>query len=234
MKVLISVRDREEADIALKAGVDILDIKEPMEGSLGAPSPQAIKQVVDLARNKVEVSAAIGDLDYKPNQASLAALATASLGVDYIKLGMRGISSLADGIALVKQVKEALSFFNLKPKLVIASYGDYVRAGTLNPKQVLKIAETCEADFFMLDTYIKDGKSLLSFTSLEQLKELIAKSHGLGLKIALAGSLSLDDALKLKPLEPDVLGFRKAACSGNRLDKLSLIKARELVEKLRS
>jgi len=233
MKVLISVRDREEAEIALKAGVDILDVKEPMEGALGAPSPQTIKQVVDLAKNKVELSAAIGDLNYKPNLASLAALAVASLGVNYVKLGMHTFNTLDEGVAFAKHVKESLNSFNLNPKLVVAGYADYIRAGALSPRQILEIAKTSDADFFMLDTYVKDGKSLLSFISLEHLKELVVKTHNLGLRIALAGSLSLNEALRLKPLEPDVLGFRKAACGGDRLSNVSFAKVHELVKKLK-
>jgi uncharacterized protein (UPF0264 family) len=51
-----------EAQAALAGGADILDVKNPKEGSLGANFPWAIRAVADLAKGRVPVSATIGDL----------------------------------------------------------------------------------------------------------------------------------------------------------------------------
>jgi len=76
MRLLVSPMNIEEACAAIEGGADILDVKNPKEGSLGANFPWAIRAVVDLAAGRMPVSATIGDLDFKPGTASLAALAT--------------------------------------------------------------------------------------------------------------------------------------------------------------
>ena len=90
MRLLVSPMNIDEARAALAGGADILDVKNPKEGSLGANFPWAIREVADLAAGKVPVSATIGDLDYKPGTASLAALGAAVSGADYIKAGLLG------------------------------------------------------------------------------------------------------------------------------------------------
>ena len=49
MKLLVSVIDAAEARLAVAGGVDIVDVKNPAEGSLGAPAPGVIAQVRDVA-----------------------------------------------------------------------------------------------------------------------------------------------------------------------------------------
>ena len=88
-RLLVSIRDLTEAQIALAAGVDILDVKEPSQGSLGMASQEMIEAVVETARATnpdVPVSVACGEVrDWE--MASAATLA----GVDYLKLGFAGL-----------------------------------------------------------------------------------------------------------------------------------------------
>jgi len=51
VKILASVRDGGEALLALSAGVDVIDLKEPNHGALGAVSVEAVQAVVEL-RNR--------------------------------------------------------------------------------------------------------------------------------------------------------------------------------------
>jgi len=39
VRLLVSVMDAAEAVLAVEAGADIADLKDPAEGSLGAPRP---------------------------------------------------------------------------------------------------------------------------------------------------------------------------------------------------
>ena len=66
MRLLVSVTDAEEARIAVDAGVDIVDVKNPAEGSLGAPGPGVIERVREVVPSERPVSAAIGDLPTCP------------------------------------------------------------------------------------------------------------------------------------------------------------------------
>ena len=45
MKLLVSVIDAAEERLAVTGGVDIVDVKNPAEGSLGAPVPGVFARV---------------------------------------------------------------------------------------------------------------------------------------------------------------------------------------------
>ena len=66
MQLLVSPRDIPEARKSLAA--DIIDVKKPSEGSLGANFPWVIREIKALSTKPV--SAAIGDFDYKPGGAA--------------------------------------------------------------------------------------------------------------------------------------------------------------------
>src|SRR5213078_1892304 len=71
MKLLVSVVDVGEARAAAAAGADIVDVKNPAEGSLGAPSPAVIAGVRAAVPRELPVSAAIGDMPDLPGTAAL-------------------------------------------------------------------------------------------------------------------------------------------------------------------
>ena len=66
--MLASVRNLEEAKMVYQGGADIIDIKEPNEGALGAVPLSQIHHVVDDLWEKCVVSATIGDLPADSNQ----------------------------------------------------------------------------------------------------------------------------------------------------------------------
>ena len=90
MRLMISVLSSLEDREALAGGAEILDVKNPAEGSLGAQAPSVIQEIKALAAGKLEVSAAIGDMPNLPGTAALAALGAAMCGADYIKVGLHG------------------------------------------------------------------------------------------------------------------------------------------------
>ena len=62
MQLLVSPSNIDEAKRSVAA--DIIDVKKPSEGSLGANFPWVIKEIKSLLAKPV--SAAIGDFAYKP------------------------------------------------------------------------------------------------------------------------------------------------------------------------
>src|SRR5271169_7030599 len=84
MQLLVSPSSIDEAKHSVAA--DIIDVKKPSEGSLGANFPWVIREIKALSSKPV--SAAIGDFDYKPGGASLAAYGAACAGADYVKIGL--------------------------------------------------------------------------------------------------------------------------------------------------
>ena len=84
---LASVRNAAEAEMALGAGADIIDLKDPTQGALGALAPGEIAACVGHIEGGALLSATVGDLPLT-RATRAAVLATAALGVDYVKLGV--------------------------------------------------------------------------------------------------------------------------------------------------
>ncbi len=76
---------------ALAGGADIIDVKDPSQGPLGAPSPRVLSEVVAEVGGAVPVSVALGDLPNLPHTAALAARGAVLSGADYVKVGLRGV-----------------------------------------------------------------------------------------------------------------------------------------------
>lgn len=211
MQLLVSPGTIDEARRSVAA--DIIDVKKPSEGSLGANFPWVIKEVKSFAQKPV--SAAIGDFTYKPGGASLAAYGAACAGADYIKIGLAfdRVTRARDMIsAVVKAVKDEFP----EKKVVIAAYSDYKRMGTISPYEMAPIAAELGADVAMVDTGIKDSKSTFEFMNEADLISFTVRNTDLGLKTAVAGSLRFEDITALKRINPDIIGVRGMVCGGDR------------------
>jgi (5-formylfuran-3-yl)methyl phosphate synthase len=211
MQLLVSPSSIDEARHS--GAADIIDVKKPSEGSLGANFPWVIREIKQFS--KKPVSAAIGDFDYKPGGASLAAYGAACAGADYVKIGLafEGADRAHDVIsAVVKAVKDEFPEKNV----VIAAYSDYERMHSISPFEMAKIAAGCGADFAMVDTGIKDRQSTFAFMDEETLRSFTEKNRKLGLGTALAGALKFEDIDALKRINPDIIGVRGMVCGGDR------------------
>lgn len=215
MKLLVSPVDAEEAQEAVKGGADIIDVKNPAEGSLGASFPWVIRRVLEVVPSSVETSATLGDLDFKPGTASLAAYALASLGVDYIKAGFYGIRSEEQALSMAEAIVKAARDFDAK--VVLAGYADHALIGSIPPLALIPVAAEAGAAGVMVDTAVKRGGSLLEHMSLKELAHFVEEAHSRGLFCALAGGLRRRHLHKLRRTGADIVGVRGAACtSGNR------------------
>jgi len=219
----------EEARAALAGGADIIDVKNPREGSLGANYPWAIRAVVELARGCAPVSATIGDLDFKPGTASLAALGAAASGADYVKAGLLGVKTPEQALKMMTGIVRAVKDFDARKKVVASGYSDYARAGSVSPMLLPAVASEAGADLVMVDTAVKDGRPTLDFMSEQDLLEFISAGHAHGLEVALAGTIGFQHLDLLKRLDPDIIGVRGIVCGG---DRRAAVQA-ELVERVK-
>jgi (5-formylfuran-3-yl)methyl phosphate synthase len=233
MRLLVSPMNMVEAEAALEGGADILDIKNPKEGSLGANFPWTIRSVADLARGRVPVSATIGDLDYKPGTASLAALGAAVSGADYVKAGLLGAKTQDQAEEMMRAIVRAVKDHDPEKKVVASGYSDYSRAGSLPPLLLPKAAARAGADLVMVDTAVKDGRPTFDFMSEADLRDFIDSGHKEGLKVAIAGSIGFGHLELLQRLEPDIIGVRGIVCGGDRQSALRSDLVKELKKSLR-
>ncbi|MGD6851030.1 MAG: (5-formylfuran-3-yl)methyl phosphate synthase [Candidatus Bathyarchaeia archaeon] len=230
MKLLISPINETEALEAILGGADIIDVKNPKEGALGANYPWVIKKIADLTPKPIEVSCALGDAPNLPGSFSLAALGAASLGVDYVKVGLYGVKTREEAVFLLQQVCRAAKDCNPKVKVVATGYADAKKIGTLDPALIPQIASEAKADVAMLDTAIKDGSYLFTHQTAQQLQTFVENSHASGLQVALAGSLRKEDLPIVYRLGADIVGLRGAACTSSDRERGTI--TRELVAEL--
>lgn len=230
IKLLISPSTIEEAKIVINSNSEYIDCKNPKEGSLGANFPWIINIMKSLIPSESSqlLSATIGDFPYLPGSASLAALGAAVSGADIIKVGLKGPRNELEGIDLMKNVVKSIKDFKKEILVVAAGYADKERMSTSpHYMDIPTIAYKAGCDVAMLDTYIKDGKSLFDFLNEDQLKSFVNKVSEFNLLSALAGNLKKKDLKRIKEISPDIIGIRSAVCEGydreNGTIKLDLI-----------
>ena len=230
MKLLISPINEKEAVEAIAGGADIIDVKNPKEGALGANYPWVIRRITEITPKSLKVSCTLGEVGNLPGSVSLAALGAASLGVDYIKVGLYGVKTPDQAIFLLQNVQKAAKECNPKIKVAVAGYADAKKIGAINPLLIPEIANKAQVDVAMLDTSVKDGKNLFDYLNEEQLKKFVDSAHGFGLEAALAGSLRKEDLLKVYSLGADIAGLRGAACTNS--NRVTGLITRKLVSEL--
>jgi (5-formylfuran-3-yl)methyl phosphate synthase len=229
MKLLVSPINLEEAKAAYNGGADIIDVKNPKEGSLGANFPWVIRSVKE-AMGKTPVSATIGDMNYKPGTASLAALGAAVSGADYVKVGLYDVQTTEQAIDMVEHVVKSVKDYDPSKKVVISGYADYKRINSIPLRELPPICADCGADVVMMDTGIKDGRSTFEFMTNEELSQFVESAHDLGLISAIAGNIKFEDIEAINQIGPDVIGIRGCVCGGDRNSTIQ----QKLVEELRS
>jgi uncharacterized protein (UPF0264 family) len=201
----------EEAIAALSGGADLIDVKEPRKGPLGRAEIEIVRAIVGTVGSKAPVSAALGEL----GDISLPVYKSyAGLGLRFVKLGLsrcgdrqwrRGLLDIRDNLG-----GETL--------LVPSAYADYDSVAAPSIEEVESFAREHHFSHFLIDTYHKDGRSLLDHPEacsfLNRLRQL--QDQG-GIEVALAGSLQLRQIAEVMQYRPAWIAVRGAACrNGNR------------------
>jgi (5-formylfuran-3-yl)methyl phosphate synthase len=217
--MLASVNSVAEAEIVLDAGVDIMDIKNPHAGALGALGTDSVKEIVEMVNGVVTTSATIGDIKSDDPELLDSILEMAGTGVDYVKVGLFDDKPSS---YFINTISDAA---NKGIKLVIVLFAEnYQGTDSIIPLFQSGIVG------IMLDTKEKKGKDLLAILNITELQRFVEKSKEYELLTGLAGSLEFEDIEVLLSLDSDYLGFRGALCSGN--DRVKTINANQ-VKKIR-
>ena len=222
MLLLISPINTDEAHEAIEGGADIVDVKNPKEGSLGANFPWVIRNIRNITPEGMHVSATLGDVPYKPGTVSLAAAGAVVSGADYIKVGLYGTKNYDEALEVMENVVRSVREFDKNALVVASGYADAHRVGAVDPMEIPKVAAEAGADLAMVDTAVKDGKTLFDFMDLDKLQEFNNMIHDHGLKSALAGSIKKNQLKLLYDVGCDVVGIRGAACTGGDRNKGSI------------
>jgi len=222
-RLLVSVRSSAEAKAALEGGADLVDVKEPSRGSLGRADDTVVAAVLAAVGGRRPVSAARGELrDHLANPQCDLEFPQLS----YVKWGLAGCAGIANWPALLDAAANRLPP-GCRP--VAVAYADWQRAASPTPALVCTLA--CEKRWgaFLLDTWRKDGRTLLDFFSPTAVHLLVKRCRDAGVPISLAGSLGRREIEMLLPLTPDWIAVRGAAClQSNRESEIDCTRVRQL------
>jgi dihydroneopterin aldolase len=219
--LLASVTGSREAELAIAHGADIIDLKDPSQGALGALELSIVSDVVRTIAGRRRASAVIGDLPMEPDVVAAAAEATARTGVDFVKVGLFAAGNR-------KECIRALAPVARQTKVVGVMFADD------EPDNEL-IDLMAKSGFVgaMMDTARKDGRRLLDHMDPAAIDRFVRACRSQGLLTGLAGSLEAADIPRLLLLAPDYLGFRGALCDRHDrragLDAAQLKLIRELI-----
>lgn len=203
--LLASVLSPDEAEVALRGGADIVDLKDPRRGALGALPDSAIGAAVTRVAGRRPASATVGDLPMEPALVAGTARRIGGLGVDLVKVGLFPGGDLAGTLdALAEQAAAGL-------KLVAVMFADLSPDFSLVPG----LAARGFAGV-MLDTADKGAGGLRRHQDRAALEDFVGRARAEGLFTGLAGSLGPGDVAPLLELAPDYLGFRGALTAGER------------------
>jgi uncharacterized protein (UPF0264 family) len=225
-QLLVSVRSATEAEAALHGGASLIDVKEPAHGALGRAEDGIIEEVVRFVAGRCSVSAALGELTADAGDAPC------GLPLAYVKWGLAG--SANDWRRLLGNAMRRLAQHRSSCRAVAVAYADWRRARAPTPAEVCAFAVENAVGAFLVDTWSKDGSTLLDWLSLNEIEYLHERCRSAEVPIALAGSLGADEIRRLQPLRPDWFAVRGAVCQGRRRGRaVEESKVRQLAALLR-
>ena len=187
-RFLASVRDAEEAQAVLAAGADIVDLKDPAKGALGAVELPVIKTCVAAVAGRVAVSATVGDLPMDEDRLHDAVHATAACGVDDVKLG---IQRSGDPHACFARLRKSPP----RAGLILVFFAD-----AMPDFDPVAAAIDAGARGLMLDTAGKQAGSLLDHMAIGDIAGFVEDGRRKGLMVGVAGALRANHVAPLLAL----------------------------------
>ena len=221
---LASVSSVDEAQLVRSQGADVIDLKDPARGALGALDEDSVRAIASLPDRNTMLSATVGDLPAYAAELESAIIGMHGCGVDIVKVGVfdRTVSpfmlSVLDRLA-DRGISIVLVFFaELYPPDI-----DFQRLRRGGITGVM--LDTCEKANGTLRDKLDDGA----------LSEFVRKAGLAGLVTGLAGSLTREDIPPLLEINPDYLGFRGALCKQRQrtseMDGAKVAEIRKLIPK---
>jgi (5-formylfuran-3-yl)methyl phosphate synthase len=223
MRLLVSVAGAREARAALTGGADVIDVKDPGHGTLGAVRPEALRAVRHAVPPDHPLSVVLGD-GARPELLVRRAAAAHRVGAAFVKVGFRGVRTPVRAQRLVAAARGGAG---PATGVVVVAYADWRRAESLEPATLVGVAAAEGAAGVLLDTAVKVA-GLFAQVDPGVVGEWITAAHAAGLFAGLAGGLRGTDFARARDLGADLVGVRGAACDGLRTGPISALRVAEL------
>jgi uncharacterized protein (UPF0264 family) len=228
--LLVSVRSAAEALAALAGGADVIDVKEPNRGSLGAADDDTISDVVRAVEGRAPVSAALGELVDLIGPSNVDGARALADGVLLFKIGLARCATLNDWQSHWQKAIETMisTSSNVNTQSVAVVYADWRAAQSRSPHEVLSAAIQGRCPALLIDTWDKSAGTLFDHWTAGELQGFITEVRSRDISVVLAGSLSSQNVTTAARLAPDLVAVRTAACEGGRTGTVSERRVREL------
>ena len=260
-RLLVSVRDANEALMAVRGGADLVDVKEPDHGSLGRASIEDLRAIADVLKihqqrtgrgriDTVLLSIALGEVHEWSESSGINFVqqlkasscqtsdalceAISELQPGYMKLGLSQV--IAAGVTRAGHRGGHCEGPQVHGdhRWVAVAYADYKRAHAPVPEDVLAAALETNCSVLLIDTFVKDGTTLLDWMSVQEIASLRKATSAHGLQFAVAGRVTLLELPSLLPMQPDIIAVRGAVCErGERTAAISERLVAEFLERLK-
>ncbi len=222
-RLLVSVRNHEEARVAARAGVDIIDFKEPANGSLAPVSWTVLRESlaeVSKAAPEMAVSVACGEVT------DAQTLPEVALGpIQFLKIGLAGLGGERNWVQRWSERRRQLSDSFIahdgkSPGWIAVAYVDHEVANSPPIEEVIaaSIDNGCRGVLF--DTFSKRQDSLLQLLTPESLTNFSQQIQAAGLLVAAAGKVRVSDVPTLMSCGVDVIAVRSAVCEEERRERV--------------
>ena len=262
-RLLVSVRDANEALMAVRGGADLVDVKEPDHGSLGRASIEDLRAIADVLKihqqrtgrgriDTVLLSIALGEVHEWSESSGINFVqqlkasscqtsdalceAISDLQPGYMKLGLSQVipAGVTGAGHWWNSWIDVRCRFSGDHRWVAVAYADYQRAHAPVPEDVLAAALETNCSVLLIDTFVKDGTTLLDWMSVQEIASLRKATSAHGLQFAVAGRVTLLELPSLLPMQPDIIAVRGAVCErGERTAAISERLVAEFLERVK-
>ncbi len=221
IRLLVSIRGVDELDAAIEGGADLIDLKEPLHGSLGASDPATWPAVLRAVAGRLPTSVAVGELE-DPATLSRAAMTS---GFDYAKVGLANMMPHANWR---QRWESAVRQMPSSVQPVVVVYADHAACGCPTPREVVAAGRELSSKVLLIDTFHKQGQSVVDYLADTSLNAAIELARELSMFIVVGGSLTSESISQLRSWKPDFVAVRGAVCEQSRSGNVN----RELVRAL--
>lgn len=253
IRLLVSIRSLDELNAVLDAQVELVDVKEPNHGALGAADCQVWQQIAAQIQKQAPLpqpllSVACGELSQLTKSPDHNPKTEPAIGhwkgVQFAKVGLAH-SNTSEWKTAWHRWADSLPE-HVSP--VIVAYADWKECNAPDPLEVIDSLRDRRTTHVLFDTAIKTNGSLFDLQAakqsdettfqerqqawLKQIAKWSAAARSRQLQVVVGGSLGLDSLELACQLKPDVLAVRTAVCESDRKSKISLTKIVELKAKI--
>lgn len=233
--LLVSVRSLDEADLVCSQRVDWIDLKDPDQGPLGRPEldlVRAFRDKIALGEGREFASGtSVGSNGHPPHTLRSLQYRWSIAGGELrdwdIHADQAYLEALGDSGAIKwalaqcdfdtsweSKAGELASRLPRREQAILVHYADYSAVHAPNWNATIQATRQLNLKYVLIDTAIKDGRTLMDYYAPQRLTAMIATAANWGIDVAIAGSIPLDSIPLLASVGAAWIGVRGAVCSG--------------------